>query len=312
VETEDLEAQAQGPTILSTAEGLSLAQNVAMIVQTELSKANFLRMRQQFREAEELCLVVLRTYPQNVEAHVLLGDIFADQGQFEHANQWYSLALDLQPEDFAVRQKMQIARGQVRHLEALSSLDQLGLPRRQGSRPLLFGIGALALIAVCAVLAYNAGQQSVHSAPPTPASVLNQPIVAPESPEVAVPPAATPPTAATGNPIIAALTNGMAPDRLVEAMLDPRDQRLTLTVRAADGEDSRALAAETARYAMSQIPEVQGVTVRVVRAGTVAYIADLSRRDAVEAQSADLPEGVPWYESALRNEWAQGEMRPAP
>ncbi len=44
--------------------------------------------------------------PDNVSAHSLMGDIYADQGRLDDAIQWYCLALDLDSDSMADRQKL--------------------------------------------------------------------------------------------------------------------------------------------------------------------------------------------------------------
>jgi hypothetical protein len=71
-----------------------------------LAAANLHRMRGQWKEAEERCIEVMRSEPNNVSAHSLLGDIFRDQGRYDEAAQWYRMALDLNPASAADRAKL--------------------------------------------------------------------------------------------------------------------------------------------------------------------------------------------------------------
>ncbi len=62
-----------------------------------LAVANLYRVRGLWQEAEAKCIEVLRRYPNNPTAHSLLGDIYADQGRWEEAKQWYEMAVELAP-----------------------------------------------------------------------------------------------------------------------------------------------------------------------------------------------------------------------
>ncbi len=62
-----------------------------------LAQANLCRMRRQWEEAVDCCVAVLRAQPANQSAHVLLGDIYRDQGRAEDAIQWYGMAVELRP-----------------------------------------------------------------------------------------------------------------------------------------------------------------------------------------------------------------------
>ena len=72
-----------------------------------LSTANLYRVRGLWQEAENKCVEVLRRYPNNPAAHSLLGDIYADQGRWEEAKEWYELALELAPSSQADKKKLE-------------------------------------------------------------------------------------------------------------------------------------------------------------------------------------------------------------
>ncbi|MBI3947604.1 MAG: tetratricopeptide repeat protein [Armatimonadetes bacterium] len=75
-----------------------------------LAAANLSRMRGNWDAAEQKCIEVLRLYPNNATAHSLLGDVYANQGRWEEAIQWYQLAADLDPGNQADRAKLDQAR----------------------------------------------------------------------------------------------------------------------------------------------------------------------------------------------------------
>ncbi len=75
-----------------------------------LAAANLFRMRGHWDAAEQKCIEVLRLYPNNATAHSLLGDVYANQGRWEEALQWYQLAIDLDPDNLADRSKLEQTR----------------------------------------------------------------------------------------------------------------------------------------------------------------------------------------------------------
>lgn len=70
-------------------------------------------MRGEEAEAEKLCLTILRRFPNNPAAHVLLGDIHFDQAHLDQAKQWYEMALELTPENAALNAKLERVRGEL-------------------------------------------------------------------------------------------------------------------------------------------------------------------------------------------------------
>lgn len=92
-----------------------------------LAEANLLRLRGLFDAAEAKCIEVLRSDPNNVHAHSLLGDLYKDQKRMEEAAQWYRLALDLDPNSRADKVKLE------RALEEMAKRAMRDAPRTQGS-----------------------------------------------------------------------------------------------------------------------------------------------------------------------------------
>lgn len=72
-----------------------------------LATANLYRIRGLWQEAEKKCVEVLRRYPNNPTAHSLLGDIYADQGRWEEAKEWYELAVELNPSSQVDKRKLE-------------------------------------------------------------------------------------------------------------------------------------------------------------------------------------------------------------
>lgn len=93
--------------------GASVAEGVEgsdAIVYPDIARANLARMKGNEEEAERICLGILKRYPNNVSAHILLGDIHSDSGRLEEAMQWYDLATGLAAENTILKQKLERVR----------------------------------------------------------------------------------------------------------------------------------------------------------------------------------------------------------
>ncbi len=130
--------------------GVERASTMSSKFDADLAKANLLRMRADYRKAEEICIGILKTYPNSAATHTLLGDIYSDQGLLEQAAQWYELSLDLDPSSLADKQKLDDVREQMHERDHISSVEQLGLPERHNSQK-VWNIGIAAVILVAAV-----------------------------------------------------------------------------------------------------------------------------------------------------------------
>lgn len=96
-------------------------------VYPELAKANLLRMRKEYKQAEDVCLSILRRYPNNASANTLLGDICAEKGDLEQAAEWYELALDLIPDSAAEKAKLEDVRARLATKEKAATVETLGI-----------------------------------------------------------------------------------------------------------------------------------------------------------------------------------------
>lgn len=100
-------------------------------VYPELAKANLLRMRKDFKAAEDVCLSILRRFPNNHSANVLLGDIAEERGELDQAAEWYELALDIVPDSEEVTKKLETVRAQLAEKQVQTTVAQLGIPEKK-------------------------------------------------------------------------------------------------------------------------------------------------------------------------------------
>jgi len=54
----------------------------------ELGRANLLRLRGDYDGAIHQCLSVLKRMPDDLSAHILVADIYAESGDLHQASQW--------------------------------------------------------------------------------------------------------------------------------------------------------------------------------------------------------------------------------
>ncbi len=292
----------------------------------ELARANLLRMRGQYDQAKDVCLALLRRFPNNATANALLGDISAEMGEEEQAIQWYELALDISPDAQPVRQKLETIRQRIADREAAASAQLLGVGRKGNMT--LVGLGLLALVLVVGSVSYLLGSRRTLQGPAT--GIVEKPIVI-ENPESgSLPPAPEPsaqPAVPAPRPPLAEDQQAMdrlakSPElarRLVGAAIDPRDGRVLLTLEASPGEDARTVAAQAAVEAVSLLSPGAPLTVRVRQGDRLALVADVDRDVAERFHDVgELPHV--WPEQVLANVWpadrenapASGEQQPAP
>jgi len=295
------------------------AEGSDTVVYPELARANLLRMRGDYKAAEDQCLSILRRFPNNATANVLLGDICTEKGDLEQAMQWYEMALDLTPESQAAQHKLEQVRQRFKDKETVQTVEQLGLPTTK-SRAGLYAISLIVAIFIIAVIAYALGFKHEEKA------VMNDPAVIRARGTLDSGTSGQSDGGAPGtmigavredDPLLKTIQGtGTEGARVVAAMEDPRTHALTVTYSVLEGEDARSLGATVAGQAFDTVPEAPLVTLRGVKQGHVAYVADAMRTRYEEtlAQSwktdhASNPNA--WVDHVLLNEWpAQTNQTP--
>jgi hypothetical protein len=284
----------------------------------ELARSNLLRMRGEYKQAEDVCLAILRRFPNNASANVLLGDICAERGDLEHAIEWYELAGDIQPDTAAVRAKFDAVKQRKAEREAATTAKQLGLPTTR-PRGVFVAVGLLVFIGCVGVIAYSVGRGYV---PPKAQTVVESPIdvpgevvptkVAEDRPPVenTTPVAPTPANPKEDRDLIATLTQkAHEGSRIVDASQDPRSKDVIVTFRCIGAEDKRYLAARLGASVFGLVADANKVTVRGVESGKLALVADLSRVAVQQAAELDSQEAgqdpTPWVDAVLTNVWPE-------
>lgn len=112
-------------------------------VYPELAKANVLRMRKEFKAAEDVCLAILRRFPNNASSNTLLGDIATERGALDQAVEWYELALDIVPDSKENQEKLAAVKAQLAEQQAQATVVNLGIPDKKPPYVLIGLAGAV-------------------------------------------------------------------------------------------------------------------------------------------------------------------------
>ncbi len=293
------------------------------ILQSELARVNLLRIRGDLSSSKTLCLSILKRFPESVDAHVMMGDLHAEQGDLAPAAEWYSLALDLDRTAPGVQVKLNRVQA------ALDISGQAGKNRAlvlSGNRtsPWLYLAVAASVLAIGSI-AYIAGMKSPSDKVVAKNPPISEKIASPTNPTrtdfgtvtttpktsgVTLPtndpgpaPASTPTiqeTKSTGSPKENPLT--VVEDQrileqlagrtkfgkhIVSVIVDPREKSLILTYNVSNDEHGRYIGAILADAAMEYDNNAAMVTLRGVRNGVLSYVADVPREKIMAVEDRE-------------------------
>ncbi len=306
-------------------------------VHAELAQANLLRLRGDVDAAERKCLSILKRYPNEPEAHVLLGELSADRGDWRRAVEWYELAVDLNPSSTADRAKLDEAKKRVEDADTAETVEQLGLPETTSRTPWL--VGAVVIILSMVIVAAMVTNKTPPKQDPKP---IDKTIIAPPDQKDSGGDTNTAETgtvdqtsgtsgatnATNSNPASIPVEDGTLLSMLVKrsteggqiqsVILDPRDHAIFLTYNVPAGGDARKLGAILAKDALTQSPDSLVVTVRGVSGDQLVFVADatrpkLSEIDSEGFKSDNSANPDAWIAVLLQREWtAQTGANPSP
>jgi len=256
-------------------------------VYPELAKANLQRMRKEFKAAEDICLSILRRYPNNHTANMLLGDIAAERGELEQAVEWYELALDIVPDHEETHQKLADVKTEIANRQTKTQVEQLGLPEKKPP------IGLYVMIAVV-IGAFAIAAVVIANKKPASGPDPNRPIVLddPKPPAKQKEPDVTPDEA---KPVVYKLDEELAVKLAAEAgiegraltasIADPGDSvRLILHSVGADGE--WPLRAKLVLAAFKEKPNAPKVEIQYLVSGSPTPETKIVDRAAFEKTQA--------------------------
>jgi len=256
-------------------------------VYREITQANLSRIRGDYKQAVDICLGILKRFPNNGTAHTLLGDIYAEQGELEQAAQWFEMALDLRPESQNDRRKLEAVQRRQSEQEAASTAQQLGIPESRPRTQQYLYVMVL-LVAIVGIGSFLLGRSINKRVPESRPSVISDPIDL-------TPPAPNDPTPEPADPIVPATTFPGTPSdqevaallagkytvgrKLVSAHEDPRGPSLRVVARLEPGDDPAMVCVEFARAVFVEYPSCVLVTVEITDGTTTTFIADVARAD---------------------------------
>jgi hypothetical protein len=297
------------------------SQVVDSVMHAELAQANVLRLRGERDAAEKKCLSILKRYPNEPEAHGLLGELSADREDYARAIEWFELALDLNPNSVKDRARLEELRAKVQSADAVRTEEQLGLPPQVNYAPWIAAIVVL-IIVVIGIAAWKAPHKSqspmkggIVEAPrdltPSTNRTLSDDSSNSENSTEGAPTkeSTTGPVAFSmeDRTLLQALAKGMYGASILSVEEDPRDKALLVTFSASKPDEARRAGAMIAKDALDRSPESLMVTVRGVNADQIVFVADGSRPKLSEIEgesNQDFQSGNDaWISSFLQREW---------
>lgn len=309
----------------SLAEGKESNEGSDTEVYNELAKTNLLRMRGQYKDAIQVCLGILKKYPNNATAHTLLGDIHAEMNELAQAAEWYEMALDLSPNSDADKQKLMSVRKRIQDREKAQTAEQIGLAETNRPKPGAYIAAAAAGILLVGTCSFVLGQM-MTSSKAKPA--VTQPVIvgdaskppasasddgegegksaASETPTAPAPvPMASAPASPDRTTVEFLKTRGQASATLFSAVEDPRTKHLTVSAELPGTAEATMTAVGLVNDVFNLIPEIDKVTVKLIQAGNSVYLADATRTDYQSAMSNLSPNQTIAEASAnfLTNTW---------
>lgn len=285
---------------------LEVVENDAITAQQTLGRANVLRLRGEYAEAIDICLTVLKIHPENVEAHVLLGDIYGDRNQVDHAMQWYELALEIDPNSGAAQDRLRNLESDLNRAQETSTQQILGVQDRTNTTNWYAAITAVVIV-VMGLIAFALTVPNRATASP---AKVNQTIQATDDVQpvpvthIAEVPRTPVPALEQDQAIKELLAKGSMGDHLISAQIDPRNSHIVATYRIDDA-PSKLVVAQVAKSILDSQPDSPSVTIRLVTENRVAMMADVRRLKLEEFANLQNADPSPDYFASyvVENEW---------
>lgn len=305
------------------------------LIYPELAKANLLRMRAEYKEAHELCLSILKRHPENATAHTMLGDICAEQGDLAQAKDWYSMAIELNPDSEPDQKKLKAIESRIKEREAASTAQHLGLPEKRPSYG-GFIVATILIVVVVGVVSFLAGNylQKVKTAQKP---IVGTPIVIQNSNKTNEPvgttgetgqqsptggqeqakddPKPQEPTNPDGAFLQRVMTQCQEGNRVLSAMQDPRSKAAVITFAVQNSEDPSEIAATLGSSFLAVFVDCPVVMLRASSGGQLLYCADmrvedLSSEKGAEQNDPNAPPSMDALKRALTNTWPRTAQDP--
>ena len=263
-------------------------------VYQDLAKANLLRLRGEAKAATDVCLGILRRYPNNATAHSLLAEIHYQQDDLKQAAEWYEMALDLAPDSVREREMLEKIREKLASAQKKEAVETLQIK----PKPVFAWYAAATVVTVLAVgaAAFAIGSAAGKMSGGKTAVKVNDPITVPAkqlpltkdpvNTQPELPKAGVTGPIAEDTDLLALLKAQGTKGTIVNSVLfDPSIMHATVTAAGESG----VRADVTAMYVIGDVfvakPDLTGATVRITQAGKLVYVASASRSQYDEAQA---------------------------
>ncbi|HWP30424.1 MAG TPA: tetratricopeptide repeat protein [Fimbriimonadales bacterium] len=250
-----------------------------LVVYPEIARANLLRMKGDSIGAEKVCINILRRYPNNATAHVLLGDVYFDKGDLNQALQWYEMAKDLSPENPSLDLKIERVKKSLKEQESKVAISDLKVKENARATFWFYGIAVVAIIGLSG-LAYYLGVERTKKSSEEAFATYTRPIEIPtpstNNPapkEQTPPPQPITPTNAIGmtareSNLLSTISAGLKDSRyrIAHVQLDWKEANayITLAGAQADQQSDQITLVTTAKLAMDAASEITGANVRII------------------------------------------------
>jgi hypothetical protein len=266
-------------------------------VYREITQANLHRIRGDYKPAIDVCLGILKRFPNNGTAHTLLGDIYAEKGELEQAAQWYEMALDLRPESENDRRKLESVQRRMAEQEAANNAQQLGIPPdRPKTQQYVFVM--VVLVAIVGIASFMLGGAMSRKEEPKD-TLIEDPIIvggreepsgdsAQAEPEEVVP-EIWPGTAVEQQVLKLLKANATIGANILTVHEDPRGPTLSITALQGTFTDPVQVVAEVANVVFGTYTNYALASVRVINGEQTVFTADVNQADWQRARSEQLP-----------------------
>ena len=261
-------------------------------VYREITQANLHRIRGDYKPAIDVCLGILKRFPNNGTAHTLLGDIYAEKGELEQAAEWFEMALDLRPESENDRRKLEAVQRRRSEQDAASAAQQLGIPESK-PRAQQYVFVMVLLVVIVGIGSFLLGGSMAPNRNSGQPKTITDPInVGDPKPDQSVPTGQQP---TNNEPVVQATVYPGSPvEQQTAALLaqkytigrkilgvheDPRGPSLHLTAKLEKEDDPASVAIDIARAVFTEYATFASITVELGDGAQTVFVADVVRTD---------------------------------
>lgn len=301
-------------------------------VYRDLAQTNLLKMRGAYKEAVQVCLGILKRYPNNATAHTLLGDIYSEQGDLQQAAEWYEMALDLNPKSESDRRKLDEVRHKMEMKDKAETVEQLGIPEKAPRSGLFIAICTAAIVLVGAGAFWvgtafqgmkTAKNETILNRPvnlkpdkkpePTPAKTDGkEPAKEDPKPETSTPTANDGAMSASDLGLLNVLrSQGAAGTQIAAVIEDPRTPTIIVTAQQGQDATPELTASKVAVDVYSSFNKYNTITVKVVSNSNVVFVADVTMENYNTASANGKGPELATADGLFTNSWHAGGNAPA-